>query len=420
MAQRYELISTYSVQKFKLVYKKNKKIGGKLSILFIFSLSLRREIKNIDSIRMEIKFFPLVQLAGCMLFGMLGLMLLIARTFQTKHFKIYNQARWMMIISQFLLVIHFILQFVTQWRLTDPPKGIMLNMIFFPISGLLMILALLHLLRAGKISKKEYFVAIWGYLILFILLVYGYFVPKWLYVIECINSVGYFTLLFIYGIKTYRQYKVINEKFDNFYGEDTTLFSDWAPALYVCLCSFCLCVPFAILGSNWFLKGITVFTFLGIFYYVNRFIYYGYDIHTLLNRVIDNDEEKWLSENNVSMEKLEQKDTCKMTKAALEKWEKKHLFTTPSITIEDVVKQTNLRHSQIVNYLNSCRKCSFRSWLSYLRIEEAKKIMLEHPEYSHETIADMAGFSSRTYFLKVFKDKEGKTPGEWLEENQKV
>ena len=49
----------------------------------------------------------------------------------------------------------------------------------------------------------------------------------------------------------------------------------------------------------------------------------------------------------------------------------------------------------------------------YLRIEEAKRQLKKHPEWSNDTIAEHCGFSSRNYFQTIFKKQTGVSPSEF-------
>ena len=61
----------------------------------------------------------------------------------------------------------------------------------------------------------------------------------------------------------------------------------------------------------------------------------------------------------------------------------------------------------------------FNEWLSDLRIEEAKRIIRQCPDWTNETIADACGFTDRIAFQKKFKQKTGLTPTEWLERGKR-
>ena len=56
----------------------------------------------------------------------------------------------------------------------------------------------------------------------------------------------------------------------------------------------------------------------------------------------------------------------------------------------------------------------YSEWLNDLRIDEAKRIIKEYPDWSNEAIAQHCGFSDRCYFQKKFKENTGMTPAQFL------
>nr|WP_302959241.1 helix-turn-helix domain-containing protein [uncultured Prevotella sp.] len=67
-------------------------------------------------------------------------------------------------------------------------------------------------------------------------------------------------------------------------------------------------------------------------------------------------------------------------------------------------------------FFDQYMQSTFRIWLSEIRFNAAKKMMLDYPDYSNDIISAECGFSARTYLYRVFKTKEGCTPAEWREE----
>ncbi len=59
------------------------------------------------------------------------------------------------------------------------------------------------------------------------------------------------------------------------------------------------------------------------------------------------------------------------------------------------------------------------SWLAFLRVEEAKRLLHEHSEYGFDAVAEMCGFSSREYFHMCFHNLTGMTPAQWQETRDK-
>ena len=64
-------------------------------------------------------------------------------------------------------------------------------------------------------------------------------------------------------------------------------------------------------------------------------------------------------------------------------------------------------------FFDQCLHSSFRIWLSEIRLNAAKKMMLEYPDYSNDIISAECGFSCRTHLYRIFKTKEGCSPTEW-------
>lgn len=54
--------------------------------------------------------------------------------------------------------------------------------------------------------------------------------------------------------------------------------------------------------------------------------------------------------------------------------------------------------------------CSFQDWLTSRRLEEARRLLLAHPELSIKGIAERCGYSDARYFRRMFKRRFGVTP----------
>ena len=72
---------------------------------------------------------------------------------------------------------------------------------------------------------------------------------------------------------------------------------------------------------------------------------------------------------------------------------------------------------QLTEWVKTSGYASFSRWIVGLRIEEAKRTLLAHRDWSNETVADHCGFS-RSHFQKTFKKETGFSPSEFLEANR--
>ena len=69
--------------------------------------------------------------------------------------------------------------------------------------------------------------------------------------------------------------------------------------------------------------------------------------------------------------------------------------------------------NELSQFFDQCLHSNFRIWLSEIRLNAAKKMMLESPDYNNDIISAECGFSCRTHLYRIFKTKEGCSPTEW-------
>ena len=56
----------------------------------------------------------------------------------------------------------------------------------------------------------------------------------------------------------------------------------------------------------------------------------------------------------------------------------------------------------------------YSEWMTRLRIEEAKRTLKAHPDWSNEAVAQHCGFHDRSYFQTLFKRMTGFTPAQFV------
>jgi len=107
-------------------------------------------------------------------------------------------------------------------------------------------------------------------------------------------------------------------------------------------------------------------------------------------------------------------------KERIEQWISERHYTNPTLTVRDVLDQVGITDGTLAYYIESQVGVSgYRQWLTQLRIEEAKRMMLEHPNYSLQTIAQECGYSNNSSLSRAFRSHEGIPPVEWLNKNRK-
>ena len=66
-------------------------------------------------------------------------------------------------------------------------------------------------------------------------------------------------------------------------------------------------------------------------------------------------------------------------------------------------------------YFVTHKGVDFKSWRTALRVEEAKRLLLENKELSANMIGEIAGFSDRSNFHRQFVLLVGCSPKQWRE-----
>lgn len=105
----------------------------------------------------------------------------------------------------------------------------------------------------------------------------------------------------------------------------------------------------------------------------------------------------------------------------LEKLEKDKAFLDDSLTLEKFSKSVQLPKAFVTELINQKFNCSFKKLINRYRLEEAKQIM-EKADGSKIKLIDVAydsGFNNKVSFYRVFKEFEGISPSEYLEERDK-
>jgi len=105
-------------------------------------------------------------------------------------------------------------------------------------------------------------------------------------------------------------------------------------------------------------------------------------------------------------------------RATLEAWiESEKPYCNPDFQLTDLRQVLPLNRTYLSQFINSEYGCSFYQWVNGLRIKEAKRLKMEHPEWTAQDIVEQGcGFSSRQAVYRTFLRETGQTLSEWWTE----
>lgn len=105
----------------------------------------------------------------------------------------------------------------------------------------------------------------------------------------------------------------------------------------------------------------------------------------------------------------------KIIREKLDAWCAGRGYKDTSVNMISLARSLSITKTELSRYLSACYNTTFRIWLAEVRFEAAKRMILEHPDYSNDVISAECGFSSRSYLYRMFKEKEGCSPTAWKE-----
>ena len=158
------------------------------------------------------------------------------------------------------------------------------------------------------------------------------------------------------------------------------------------------------------------FFFAGIFYLVDSFCLYA--VSAIPARVMEAEqsqdeivEEEGRSEHN--SEKTVSDEALQRVEHAVAQWTAAGGHLKSGLKLPGAAEEMQIPRYLLSIWMKQSGR-HYSEWLAELRIEEAKRTLRDHPEWSNEAVAQHCGFSDRCYFQKVFKDMTGLTPAQFL------
>ena len=97
----------------------------------------------------------------------------------------------------------------------------------------------------------------------------------------------------------------------------------------------------------------------------------------------------------------------------LEEWIAADGYTRPGLTITDVANDLLTNRTYLSSYINTTYDTTFREWITRLRIEYAKRLLLGSPELTVQDVSERSGFQSTSHFIRIFKERTACPPAKW-------
>lgn len=105
---------------------------------------------------------------------------------------------------------------------------------------------------------------------------------------------------------------------------------------------------------------------------------------------------------------------------SLKKWVANKGYCEFDKSREDIAKELRTTKESLHHYFVTKKGVDFNTWRTELRIEEAKRMLIENMDFSINIIGELAGFSDRSNFHRQFVKLVGCSPRQWRESGGKL
>lgn len=363
--------------------------------------------------------------------AMLAFVVLVGPSFVERRSRIYERSRWMLFAAMSLFTLHFFLQMRFGFRATSADIGALVNFVFYAPVGFLTSMSQLNLEYSGRNIRHYWAVSAVGYGVMLAVIAFGrwrhgsWHIGEELYAVDVIYITIILLFIFLPAKELHSIYQRIDEEAGNSAETYLRCMRVGSMLLYivVALTQFFLINTTAILVIG----PIALMTFS---YFVVSFVALGYNI----SQVADIIEDEALASSYppavgavTAMEgqtgdssHVIAPDQVEHITRALDRWKAEGGMRDSNASMVSLARRIGVERRVLTDYLSMQHGCTFRIWLSNLRMEEAKRLLLEHEEYSNEVIAFECGFSSASQLYRVFKTATGSTPREWYEKQRRL
>lgn len=367
---------------------------------------------------LEHYFIVLIQCVGAIYFG-LGIVLLFGKVPLTAEYLPYRKAKRCLATTYFImgfnLVVYLAISSSADWKALNPYIKCT-DFIFFYLEAIFFFSTFFYLLDEKYMSWRNFRKG-WAIFLLSVVLMITSTIGVFGKVDAWVSWFPFFILFVQYVLFLRRFYILYNEKrrkLENYFAEDMQQFMSWIKK------SIILVILTNVLSFTTLLGGIIynylfqVYVISANFYIAISFINYA-AMYGKLNSAEVTDKERM--ETDTKEQKISRTDNYEqLFGEQVKRWLSEKRFLAPQLTIDDLAAEMGTNKLYMSRYINRKHGDNFSTWITKLRLEEAKSYMRENPNVKQEEVAFHSGFSSSSYFSRVFSRFESMTPAAWRKE----
>lgn len=346
----------------------------------------------------------------------------------------YEWSRWMIFSALLLMAVHFFLQMYFGFRAMGAAVGAVINALVYLPCFTLFSMAIYNIEATHTKRRKMNLICAAVYAAMLAAFAVGYSfsgslnIGAWLYVMLALFFGNIVYCIYMIIIEMNKRKKLL----ETMTATDMLPFIRYARASIAMLSLIAVSMPFAILSTKLLYVVGPLGLLITLFFIVN-FVAFGncyVPTEELLDRERGNGEtddedadedEQTMAESCASQSAADSDQSAQrlsaersaFIQAALDKWCADMGYKDSSVNMLTLSHSLDINKNELTQFFSQCQNTTFRIWLSEIRFNAAKRMMIEYPDYNNDIISSECGFSSRSYLYRVFKEKEGCTPIAW-------
>ena len=119
-------------------------------------------------------------------------------------------------------------------------------------------------------------------------------------------------------------------------------------------------------------------------------------------------------------EQSHKEDEATRIEKALKIWVAKKRYCEYDKSRDEIAAELNTTKEALHQHFVTRKGIDFMTWRTELRIEEAKRMLIENKDFSINIVGEMSGFSDRSNFHRQFVKLVGCSPKQWRESDGKL
>lgn len=348
-----------------------------------------------------------------------GFYFLLAQTPEKVIFENYLRSRRIMGTALLLLAANYSVHFFFEIRFLNANAAILMNLSTYFLCYWLFSSAMITLLDRFYITQKRlrtHFIlwAIFSVLSSIVLLL----LPKGM-----IQKIGLSVMalwLILYGLVLARRVIVAYRRavriFEGSHSDDIGAYIRWLSVFtYWALIFGVGCGLLTFLPNEY----VYIWILSSVPFYI--YLYCCYQNYLLFYEQVENAMESEMpSENDIPDDTESEESNEHENPAAyneiienIENWIKSEGYLHPGLTIKELSEILHTNRTYLSGYIKMTYNTTFRDWITGLRMDYAKRMLVQHPELTIADISEKSGFQSPSHFIRLFKERTNNSPAKW-------